>query len=254
MVEPTSDEQKAVFGLLPRALAKLPPPVRFRGENALNGFAKAKTLLSIDREMASFRAITAVEEAASALIRSLQLRGYPRSDVIDLKRHSHKIAVPFFLAAVQQTLYDQGRLTIVIKLFVDPPKLTVALPIRQFVELPQHLSDLHLEFVDPLGMQGSTPGIDLDRYFDAAVTKIAKSRKVDKLIAEAANARNRILYAHDTGTPTSGVTLESISIREGQGRLCLLLAIAVLQVDHHQNFALQCLEGYLKVIGRTGQD
>lgn len=254
MVKPAPDDQKTVFGLLPKALAKLPSAVRFRGENALDGFAKAKTLLSIDREMASFRAITAVEEAASALIRSLQIREYPGSDVIDLKRHSHKMAVPFFLAAVQQTFYDQGQLTIVIKLSVNPPKLIVALPIGQFVELPQDLSDLHLEFVDPLGMKGSTPGIDLDRYFDAAVKKIAKSRKVDKLIAEAANARNRILYAHDTGLPKSGVTLESINVRESQGRLCLLLAIAVLQVDHHQDFALQCLEGYLKVIGRTGRE
>lgn len=241
-----------LYQLLPEAISRLTPEVRYRAENALDGFARAKMLLSIDREMASFRAITAAEEAASALIRSLQLRAYPNVSLIDLRKHAHKAAVPFFLRAVHYELTsDQKKFDLTIQLSADPPKLTVGLPLRQFVELSDDSEDVHLVFVDPLGVIGSKGGVAEINYFDAAVQKVAGSRKVDKLIASEANGRNRILYAHDTGLPRSQVTLESITQRERSANLCLLLAIAVLQVEHHQAFALQCLMGFLKVIRRS---
>lgn len=238
-------------GLLPKAVSRLPPEVRYRAENAIDGFARAKALLPLDREMASFRAITAAEEAASALIRSLQLRGYPGADLIDLRRHPHKAAVPFFLAAVRHEIAGDRKIDLTVTLSVDPPILTVALPVRQFADLPDHLADMHIEFADPLGMVSSKPGVAEGDVFDAAVRRVAGSRKVDKLIASEANARNRILYAHDGGLPRSQATLRSIEQRERDARLCLLLAIAIMQVDHHQGMALQCLAGFLKVISRS---
>lgn len=247
------DQLPAFSEALPKAIRALPAPVRNRAANALDGFAKAKKLLPHDREMASFRAITAGEEAASALIRSLQMRDYPGSDLIDLKRHPHKAAVPFFLAAVRQQLGAHKPLEMTIQLSISPPKLTVSLPLRQFDHIPDDMSDLYLQLSDPLGTIGTTPGVDDSDYFDEAVQKVAGSRKVDRLIAKEANARNRILYAHDGGLPQSKATLESIEMRESQAVVCLLSAIAVLQVEHHQGFALQCLKGFLKIIGRTDE-
>lgn len=238
--------------LLPEAIRKLPPEVRYRAENALDGFARAKVLLPIDREMASFRAITAAEEAASVLIRSLQLRGYPGAHLVDLRRHAHKAAVPFFLNAVRHEIAGDREIDLTVTLSANPPKLTVALPVRQFVDLPDDLANVHLELAEPLNMVGSRPGVAEGEYFDAAVQRVAGSRKVDKLIASEANARNRILYAHDAGLPCSQATLQSIEQRERAAKLCLLLAIAVMQVDHHQGMAIQCLAGFLKVIGRSG--
>jgi hypothetical protein len=254
VVEATKTQIAGFAKLLPRAIIKLPPAVRFRSENAINGFARAKALLPVDREMASFRAITAGEEAASALIRSLQLRGYEGADLIDLKRHSHKAAVPFFLAAIQYELSRNGNISLTVSLSVDPPKLTVALPLAQFVILPNDMDNLHLELVDPLGFVSKNGDIDAANYFDDAVKTVAGSRKVDKLIAAEANGRNRLLYAHDNGIPKSQVTLHSIESRERNGILCVLLAIAVLQVEHQQDFARQSLGGYLKVIGRTAAE
>ncbi len=135
---------------------------------------------------------------------------------------------------------------------INPPKLTVALPVWQFVDLPDDLANVHLELAEPLNMVGSRPGMAEGEYFDAAVQRVAGSMKVHKLIASEADARNRILYAHDAGLPFSQATLQSIEQREGAAKLCLLLAIAVMQVDHHQGMALQCLAGFLKVIGRSG--
>lgn len=238
--------------LLSEAVRNLPPEVRYRSENALDGFARAKVLLPIDREIASFRAITAAEEAASALIRSLQLREYPGAQLVDLRRHAHKAAVPFFLNAVRLEIAGDREIALTVTLSASPPKLTVALPVGQFVDLPDDLANVHIELVDPLGMVGSRRGVAEGEYFDAAVQRVAGSRKVDKLIASEANARNRILYAHDGGLPCSQATLQSIEQRERGAKLCLLLAIAVMQVDHHQGMALQGLAGFLKVIGRVG--
>lgn len=251
MSEVTPKQLAPILALLPQAVRQLPAPVRYRAENALEGFSKANALLLLDREIASFRAITAAEEAASALIRSLQLREYPGADLIDLWRHPHKAAVPFFLNAVRHELAGDSTIEMTVTLSVDPPKLTVALPISQFVSLAEDMAKFHIELVDPLGMVGSKAGVEATEFFDEAVRKVAGSRKVDKLIASEANARNRILYAHDGGLPSSQVTQEAIEIRKRGGILCILLAIAVLQVEHHQSFALQCLSGFLKVIGRA---
>ncbi len=240
-----------MWRLLPKAIKNLPGPIRYRAENALDGFTRAKELLPLDREIASFRAITAAEEAASALIRSLQLRNYPNADNIDLWRHPHKAAVYFFLNAVRHEIAQHREITLTVTLSADPPKITVALPIRQFVQLPPDMQSYQLELAEPLCIIGSRPGIADDDYFDAAVRKVAGSRKVDKLIAAEANGRNRILYAHDAGLPVSLATLEGIERREGGAKLCIMLAIAVMQVEHHQGMALQCLRGFLKVIGRA---
>ncbi len=246
-----SQDAEAIWRILPKAIKNLPKPIRYRAENALDGFIRAKALLPTDREIASFRAITAAEEAASALIRSLQLRAYPDADRIDLWRHPHKAAVYIFLGAVQYELAKHQKIIMNVTLSASPPKLTIALPIRQFVNLPEDMQNYQIELADPLGMIGSQQGIDEADYFDAAVRKVAGSRKVDKLITSEANARNRILYAHDGGLPKSVATIEGFERREQGARVCILLAIAVMQVEHHQGMALQCLRGFLKVIGRS---
>ena len=140
---------------------------------------------------------------------------------------------------------------VTVTLAVDPPKLTVSLPIRQFVRLDDDLQNLHVQFVDPLGWVGTKEGVEQAQYFDEAVKKVAQSRKVDKLLASLANSRNRILYAHDGGLPRSEATQHTIEQRERLAVLCIILSVAVLQVEHHQGAALQCLAGYLKVIRRA---
>lgn len=57
---------------------KLPGNIRFRALNALEHFGRAIDLIEIDKAMASFRAITGEEEAASALMLAVALRRYVR--------------------------------------------------------------------------------------------------------------------------------------------------------------------------------
>lgn len=103
------------------AIAKLPNPVRMRAQSSLEGFDRAFTLFEIDREMSSFRAITAEEEAAAALFRALQVRKYPGSDRLDLKRHDHKAALWPVLDAARMAI-GEGFRDIEFQLGAAPPK------------------------------------------------------------------------------------------------------------------------------------
>jgi hypothetical protein len=236
--------------MIAKAIEKLPREVRYRAQNALEGFRRAHVLLPIDREMSSFRAITAEEEAVACLFRALQFRGYPGASSLSLKLHQHKSGAVFFLAAVRHEIVRAGNLRLIVTVSPEPPSVTVALPLSQFLSVDGKLADAHLELAEPLGFVHSTPNVDEFEHFDAAVAKVADGKKVDKLIDGIANARNKILYAHDTGLPVSRVDADGIAQRERTADLFLLLAIAVLQVEGHQAMATQCLRGFLKVIGR----
>ncbi|PLU07434.1 hypothetical protein BMJ29_02810 [Sinorhizobium medicae] len=58
--------------------------------------------------MSFFRAITAEEEAATALILALKQRRYPGSEKLNPWEHLHKAAVSPFLDAVGNVLAETG--------------------------------------------------------------------------------------------------------------------------------------------------
>lgn len=63
------------------AIEKLKVPrIRHACRNAFNHLRKAWVLHPIDAEMSSFRAITAEEEAAAAVIRALRHKHYPNAE------------------------------------------------------------------------------------------------------------------------------------------------------------------------------
>lgn len=230
------------------AVSNLPRPVKLRAENALSGFDRARRLLDVDREMASFRAITAEEEAAAALFRSFQLRGYPGAELLSLKDHNHKAALGPFIQAVRHQLATTGWFTMTVQLNSSAPSLAISLPMSQFGM--DHPDNLHLALVQPLGVVSSFPGIEPDDHFDRSLKVVAGSRQVNKLIRSEANARNHLLYASDSSLPRSAATLASIETRQRRAEIALLLSIAVLQTDELQAMAAQCLRAFLKVLAQ----
>ena len=237
-----------------KAVANLPAQVRFRAQNSLEGFRRARILLSVDREIASFRAITAEEEAAAALFRALQLRKYPGADALSLRMHHHKAAAGFFLAVLARSLSRGLEIRINLTVQVDPPAITIGLPVNQFSKLKDAPPEYQIVLSDPLGLLHNREGVSPSEIFDDAVKEAAGDANVDRLIAKAANARNTILYAHDSGVPRSQVTEKGIDARQRNADVMLILATAVLQTDVHQPMALQSLQGFLKVLKRTGSD
>lgn len=234
------------------AVAKLPKPVRMRAQSSLEGFDRAFALFEVDREMSSFRAITAEEEAAAALFRALQVRGYPGSDRLDLKRHDHKAALWPVLDAARMAI-GEGFRDVEFQLGAEPPKIRVALKLAKFVEnLPEDLAEAHIELVHPLDVLRSVGGKPDD--FGAQIQKIVElhgEASIRAHVRSVANSRNKILYASDQTLPKSGATLEGLDRRKRQAVIALCLCVGVLQTRRHQNYALQALDCFLRILDRA---
>jgi len=238
------------------AIEKLPASVSLRAKNAFDGFDRARVLLPVDREMASFRAITAEEEAITALFLSLQLRKYPGAGRLDLYSHPHKAAVAPFLAAVKASILGSRRkLDIRVTLDFSVPSITVQVPLKELgVALPES-ETLCLQLAEPLGLLGAKEdGPSPTDFFDSHIARVTSTKNVNgirKFIHDQANIRNKLLYASDRSLPKSEVTEEAIEMRQKRADTALLLAIAVLQEKKHQMMARQCLAAFLKMIGKA---
>ncbi|WP_428149695.1 hypothetical protein [Brevundimonas sp.] len=248
------DEASVMRGALGKAIANLPKPVRFRAENAFHGFEKAVALLAVDREMASFRAITAEEEAAAALFRSLQLRRYPGANGLNLGNHRHKAAVGPFIWAVRSTLGGKGFVKQAqMTLDYAAPSLQLHLPLHELGVVFPGSEDMRLTFTEPLGLtRRKGPDEALDR-FGKELAELASAQSfanIHALIAKEANARNRLLYASDAAPPITRVTPAAILARRDRADICLFLCIAIMQTRAHQAFALQALDAFLEMVGK----
>jgi hypothetical protein len=75
---------------------------RHCARNSVHHIERALRLKEIDPEMAVFRAITAEEEAATAIFLALKEKGYHNSDKIKFKDHAYKQALEPFLRAISK--------------------------------------------------------------------------------------------------------------------------------------------------------
>jgi hypothetical protein len=78
----------------------MPGTVKFRVLSALEHFDRSSQLFDVDKEMASFRAITGEEEAATALITAIRARRYPNAKEFNPRDHQHKAAVMACVMAI----------------------------------------------------------------------------------------------------------------------------------------------------------
>src|SRR5262249_36805197 len=89
----TTDVDRAIVDMLPL----LTTPRHWPAFNAVRHLNRAWRLLSSDRTVAIFYGITAEEEAATTVLRSLKARSYPGSERLKPHNHVQKNAViPFF--------------------------------------------------------------------------------------------------------------------------------------------------------------
>lgn len=90
----------AEFQIVRSQIERTRPRGRHSALNATDGLDKAWALRHIDKEMAVFRAITAEEEAASALFHALKRRGYPDSGKLNPRLHEHKAALTPYIIGI----------------------------------------------------------------------------------------------------------------------------------------------------------
>ncbi len=207
--------------------------------------------------MCAFRAITAEEEAASALIFALRQRAYPDASKLNHRNHVHKVAITQFIKAASSLVAKAGFQTFTARIApeADPPRLDVLLDLRQIGinasgPVPMR-PDEPLNFV----VRSDTPDGEFRVHdFQNQLADLAKGASVDSIMQhmkEEANLRNRLLYATDTGIPR--VTLDPSFLAERQKWVMVLigLTIVIQQTPAHQLFAVQAVKSLLRVIGKA---
>lgn len=251
-VELPWDEKHSV---VEEAINKLGGRIRHCFKNAFDHLRRSWQLHPVDSEMSMFRAITAEEEAATALMLAIKQRGYHGSDKLSPYEHSHKAAVSPFVEAIVNLLADTG---------VPAPQLSINRGRRPMLALAIDLSaltgdetpefatfDFPLNFVIKVGRAKKA------HMFQSELEQLAAGRgasSIQQLVKNEANLRNRLLYASDQGIPSVKFNDSVILRRRDRVYRLALLTIAILQTRQHQLFAVQCLQAFMAVLGKNSEN
>ena len=169
--------------------------------NAIHNLERAWKLREIDPEMAMFRAITAEEEAATAIFLVLKEQGYENADRIKFKKHSYKQALEPFLRSIGK--------------FADKWSKEPGFPFSEkyvlSLEGQNREKKLSISFnyqermitcIPPLGF--SIKLNDKQYYFEKELLEITSGMTrgdIMKHVERIANKRNELLYAQSNGIP-----------------------------------------------------
>lgn len=238
--------EKAIEGLTGRP--------KHCARNAFRCLKRSWLTRTIDPEMAVFRAITAEEEAATALMFALKHRRYPDSEQLFPKRHDHKAAWTPFVEAVGQMLNDSRIPQPTVRLRANgTPRVDIAISATA-INVPGATEGQEVRPDEPLNLvifTGNAQGAQAVATFDDQLNAWAAARgKADirAWIDDAANLRNLVLYAQDGGIPSANDPRPFILERRRRATVLLFLTIAVLQADEPQALAAQALRAFLKLL------
>lgn len=219
--------------------------------NAIRCLKRAWALRSVDPEMSVFRAITAEEEAATALMFALKHRKYPQADKLRPRDHAHKMAWIPLIEAIGRMLHESGFPQPNIRLETEESaRIDVRIAIDA-LNIPDAPPGHYLSPDEPLNIvvrEGQDPKIaTFDRHLNEWAEGKGKPGVV-KYIDEAANLRNRVLYAEDGGMPSVQHPENLILERRRRVTVLLMATIAVLQADKPQPLGVQALQAFLKLM------
>ncbi len=236
---------------LEAAAGRLTGRVRNCARNAFVHLRGAWTLHHVDDEMALFRALTAEEEAATALMHALKTKGYAGAERLRPRDHRHKNALWPVVEAVSRIIAETRMPEPKVGLSkVGPPKISLRIDMAAMAGTAEPMwaePDHPLNFT--LGLWND--GERLLHYFDEQFAELAAERGVHSLrehLTQAANLRNQLLYADDAGCPMvsfDDTLLKARAIRVG---ILFAMTIIVMQTPVHQLFVTQCLEALLRLL------
>jgi hypothetical protein len=201
--------------------------------------------------MALFRALTAEEEAATAIVHALKRHKYQGADRINPYRHDQKAAFPAIVMTVVRAfdhLHTQGH---------DP---AIEIPMEE----TQGGVRLRLTFPFPNGQLKwvyPNPPLNFTRSVNGILDDLAEEMAgflrdrgsheggLRRYLNEQANLRNRILYASPDGVPEIEGSVSKDILRKRQAVFMVLTVF--LMIDPHprqQLFVQQCLDAFLPTV------
>ncbi|MCG9701305.1 hypothetical protein L1D19_14360 [Vibrio natriegens] len=213
-----------------------------------SGFAAKSSIRNVERafelavgmpEVAAFLAITAEEEAATALFLALKSKRYKRSNELKMHDHKHKGGLYPFLSL----------LAVPLKLNETPYQLVIdSHDGRDILKTQLSVGNLILRPEPPLNQVSVDASGNAINYLHE-VRNVASERGITSIlqyIRDTSNKRNLMLYASANGLPS----VENISseLQRHIGATILIHIIYLLVVQHSkQNLVEECLDVYLKI-------
>lgn len=226
-----------------------PARARHSGRNAFNHLHKAWKLHPIDSEMSLFCALTAEEEAASALILALRQQRYPGAKLLDPQSHMHKGAIWPIIEAIARGHTDKG---------LPPPVISVSRKGRALVSVKidigpmiGHDGPYWAHSPDPFHfvLRSDENGPFETHRWTKELGQISGAEQsiIDHIRTEA-NIRNRLLYATDKGMPGVEFPDASILLRLERVKWIMIAVIGILQTKTKQLLVVQALEALLMAL------
>ena len=234
---------------------KLGGRVRHCFRSAFEHLRRAWTLHPVDSEMSLFRAITAEEEAASALIFALKQKGYEGAEKLKPRDHTHKAAVSPFLDAVNNLLYETGVPTPRLSIHRgERPKIMITVDLAALLKKDEPaFAEIDQPFNYMLKKGESQTAYSFEQELQG-LAEVRGEKSIKALVEREANLRNRLLYASDEGIPNVDFNDSIIINRRDRVYRISLITIGIMQTSQRQLFAVQCLRAYSAVLGHSVAD
>jgi len=232
--------------------------IYWRAINSLRHLNRAWKIKEVDVEMSWFRAITAEEEAAAALILSFKRLRYPGADKLDHDSHLHKNSIyPMIyilrnliapaLAHLPDIYFDIDTSTKKYQPYIYFQIYNEELRKNVNVRPDMPLNVILQESKDKALYQP----IDLVRMMNENFNQTKKDELIE-ILRQRANTRNRILYASDSGIPVAEGNIDQMLVLYKQEVFSILLTLTLVDLySKPQNLATQCLVNLLTVLKKT---
>lgn len=218
--------------------------------NAISHLEAAWNIKDADPEMAVFRAITAEEEAATAIFIALKEKGYENASRIKFKNHPYKQAVAPFVIAMSKFMADVARW----------PGFPLGEKYQLSFEGEGKDKKLILSFylanglatpIPPLGFEVALNGKQY--HFEKELLEITSGESradIIKYVKNLANLRNTILYAQAQGIPKITGKIDG-HLEKRRRTVMTFLRIYSLIYPHEKKalFVEQALKAFLVMMG-----
>ena len=208
-------------------LMDAPARIKQCSRNSMICINKAWGLKDIDPEMAAFRAITAEEEAATAIIESLKARKYEGVKILNSREHPQKAAIWFIVScSIKAFQVLDGKIKARCKIDKSSDGCTklpriefqiVGQPFKEWFS-PEPPFNFSVSMGDNENLNKQFIENEIKEYIEAKGKKDFR-----KYIRDEANLRNQLLYSSPAGV--AKVDSDIVKFIESRRRRAILLLI-----------------------------
>ncbi|WOC28068.1 hypothetical protein LY624_19500 [Pseudoalteromonas sp. N1230-9] len=228
--------------------SKTKGPAGYAAKSSIQHLHRAFELADSMPEISAFLAITAEEEASTALFQALKNKKYTASKALKKNVHKHKAGVYPFLMLVGETLNIlKHELPIEITFEIPSDENNELIKTRMFIGGVNGI-DTYIYPDPPLNLVSVDPSGKAKDYL-RDVKKVAQDKGISSIfghIKEVANIRNKMLYASDTAIPCVRSIGELLERHLGATFLIHIIYLFVVQ-NPKQNIVEECLNVFMKI-------